>query len=107
MLQTATLTGWSVIRQIEVLVRASVTRVGQKEVPWRHASLRFGGADEGVRPYTSKSPRSGAGARVLVGLEENLQTQLHVEGFSGSDAGGSVEVTDCVRDRAAARTCGT
>jgi len=71
-----------------------------------NASPRFSGADEGVRPYTSKKPPLNAGAGFLNGLEENLQTQLHVEGFSGSDAGGSVEVANGVSDRAAARICG-
>jgi len=75
-----------------------------------HASLRFGGADESVRPHTheQKAPALESGGHNIVwGLEENLQTQLHVEGFTGADAGGSVEVADGVIDDAAAWTCGS
>lgn len=37
-------------------------------------------------------------------LEQNLQAQLHIEGFTGADARGSVKVADGVGDHAAART---
>ena len=58
-------------------------------------------------PTQERSPcRERQGQGGLIGLEENLQTQLHVEGFSGSDAGGSVKVADGVGDRATTRTCG-
>ena len=37
-------------------------KVGLWKTGWRqNASLRFGGADEGVRPYTNESPRSQSG----------------------------------------------
>jgi len=74
----------------------------------RNAPLRFGGADEGVRPYTNKSPRSAGGGHISeTRLEQDLQPKLHVEGFTGADAGGSVEVADGVSDRAATRICGS
>jgi len=73
----------------------------------RLASLRRGGRKR--PPHTrAKSPRSESGGYNIVwDLEENLQTQLHVEGFTGADAGGSVEVADGVVDYAAAWTCGS
>jgi hypothetical protein len=33
-------------------------------------------------------------------LENNLNRQLHVEGFAGTDAGSAVEVTDGIADQA-------
>jgi len=71
----------------------------------RLASLRRGGRR---RPplHKRKPPLSERGPGFLIGLEEDLQTQLHVESFSGPDAGGAVEVADGVSDRAAAGTCG-
>src|SRR2546425_330469 len=42
------------------------------------------------------------GPRSRARLEEDLQPELHVEGFAGADTGGSVEVADGVGDDAAA-----
>ncbi len=56
-------------------------------------------------PTQTKAPALKAGAGALIGLEENLQAQLHVESFTGPDAGGAVEVADGVVDDAAAWTC--
>ena len=96
------------MRQIEVVVRASVTTVGQKKFSWlvatRLASLRRGGRRR--QPLHKQKPPLNAGALFLTGLEENFQAQLHVEGFAGSDAGGSVEVANGVGDCAAARIGG-
>jgi len=72
----------------------------------RRASLRRSGRR---RPplHTTKAPALESGGHNIVwDLEENLQAQLHVESFSGTDAGGAVEVADGVGDRSAARTCG-
>src|SRR5271169_2480663 len=56
-----------------------------------------------------KSPcRFAAGARKRrTRLEKDLQPQLQVEGFTGPDAGGSVEVADGVVDDATAGTGST
>ena len=70
---------------------------------------RFASAErtKASAPTQTKAPALESGGHNIVwDLEENLQAQLHVESFSGPDAGGAVEVADRVRDFATARTCG-
>ena len=58
-------------------------------------------------PTQTKAPTlESGGYNIVWDLEEYLQAQLHVESFSGPDAGGSVEIADGVGDRSAAWTCG-
>lgn len=72
----------------------------------RLASLRRGGRKASAPTQTKAPALESGGHNIVWDLEENLQAQLHVEGFSGPDAGGAVEVANRVRDFATARTCG-
>jgi hypothetical protein len=55
--------------------------------------------ERGARAYIKKRMRFRASAdEKLATLEDDLGCELHVEGFTGADARGAVEVADGVAD---------
>src|ERR1700738_3297200 len=76
---------------------------GGHSLPSSRFGLPLSSQFQSIRTRKTKPlPRTAGAKGYQVGLENDLQTQLHVEGFSGTDTRSAIEVADSVRNHAAA-----